>query len=190
VFNTNYVSAANAPTRLDQLIDTKWKHRVALAYPLFGSTATHFLVLNQRWGEVKWLHWCRSLQDNQPLIVDGNSQVVQLVGRGEAWIGLTDSDDVAAGRRNGLPLASRPLGQDGLTIRNSVALVRNAPHPRNARRLMEYLLSQETQDRLAAAGAIQRRPDPATPSPDAIDWEQLLESQEGAISQLKEIFFR
>ena len=59
-------------------------------------------------GEERWQAWCRALQANRPFLVDGNSVVVNLVGRGEAWIGLTDSDDIAAGRRDGLPIAELP----------------------------------------------------------------------------------
>ena len=35
---------------------------------------------------------------NKPFLVDGNSVVVKLVGKGEAWVGLTDSDDIADGQ--------------------------------------------------------------------------------------------
>ena len=31
-----------------------WRGKVALAYPLFGTTATHFLALRQRWGDDAW----------------------------------------------------------------------------------------------------------------------------------------
>ena len=69
------------------------------------------------------------------MTVDGNSVVVQLVGRGEVALGLTDSDDVRAGLRNGLPIAGKPLGQDGMAIRNTLGHIRGAPHPGLANRL-------------------------------------------------------
>ena len=43
-----------------------------------------------------------------------------MVGRGDAWIGLTDSDDLAVGLRQGLPLVSIPLNQELCPIVNSV----------------------------------------------------------------------
>jgi len=48
--------------------------------------------------------------------VDGNSVVVQLVGRGEAWIGLTDWDDIMAVAQ-GFPVTALPLGPESLLIR-------------------------------------------------------------------------
>ena len=77
--------------------------------PQFGTTATHFHALRQHWGDARWEAWCRALAANKPFLVDGNSVVVKMVGRGEAWIGLTDSDDIAAGQAEGLPIAALPM---------------------------------------------------------------------------------
>lgn len=109
IVNTNKVSLAEAPRTLAELTNAAWRGKVALAYPMFGTTATHFLALRQRWGDAPWQAWCRALQANKPFLVDGNSVVVKLVGQGEAWIGLTDSDDIAGGIHEGLPLAAMPL---------------------------------------------------------------------------------
>ena len=115
VINTNLVSLNNAPHSLIDLTYTNWGGKVALAYPQFGTTATHFHALRQLWGESTWLVWCRELVANQAKLVDGNSVVVKLVGRGEAAIGLTDSDDILAGQREGLPVAMLPAGQTFLS---------------------------------------------------------------------------
>ena len=61
------------------------------------------LALRQKWGDEAWSHWCQKLADNGLRTVDGNSAVVQMVGQGDAWIGLTDSDDLAVGLRQRLP---------------------------------------------------------------------------------------
>ncbi|GIT78138.1 MAG: hypothetical protein Ct9H300mP32_5200 [Verrucomicrobiota bacterium] len=108
----------------------QWRGKVVIALPLFGSTATHFQVLRQRWGAAKWQAWCRALSANGVMTVDGNSVVVQLVGRGEVALGpFTDSDDVRPGLRNGLPIAGQPLGRDALIIRNTFGPIRGAPTP-------------------------------------------------------------
>src|SRR5688572_18261688 len=102
IVNTNLVDFVATPTSLAALTNSQWRGKIALAYPLFGTTATHFLALRQHWGAARWEQWCRALHANKPFLVDGNSVVVQFVGRGEALIGLTDSDDVGAGQKNGL----------------------------------------------------------------------------------------
>jgi ABC-type Fe3+ transport system substrate-binding protein len=122
---------------------------------------------------------------NGVMTVDGNSVVVQLVGRGEVALGLTDSDDVRAGLRNGLPIAGKPLGQDGMVIRNTIGHIRAAPHPALARRLAGFLQSPPVRAALVKAGAID--PD-EIPAIKVIAWPSLVEANEQAVSELTSIF--
>ena len=147
VINTNRLSLAAAPRSLLELTNVTWRGKVALAYPQFGTTATHFHALRQHWGDDRWQAWCRGLAANNPLLVDGNSVVVKMVGRGEAWIGMADSDDVAAGQEEGLPLAPLPMSEETLLIPNTVAVVRGAPHPEAAQRLFDYLQRRDVVQR-------------------------------------------
>ncbi len=116
VINTNQLSVASAPHSLIDLTNETWRGKIALAYPQFGTTATHFHALRQHWGDDAWQIWCRALASNKPFLVDGNSVVVKVVAKGEAWIGLTDSDDIADGQREGLPIAACPMNSESLLI--------------------------------------------------------------------------
>ena len=185
VWNTNLLERAELPSSLTALTNVQWRGKVVIALPLFGSTATHFQVLRQRWGAAKWQAWCRALLANGVMTVDGNSVVVQLVGRGEVALGLTDSDDVRAGLRNGLPIAGQPLGRDALIIRNTLGHIRGAPSPDSAKRLAKFLHSPKVHFALAEAGAIDSD-DPATA--DTIAWPGLIELSEQAVSELTSIF--
>ena len=184
VWNTNRLGRTELPPSLAALTNAQWRGRVAIALPLFGSTATHFQVLRQRWGAARWQAWCRALLANGVMTVDGNSTVVQLVGRGEVALGLTDSDDIRAGLRNGLPIAGKPLGQDGLVIRNTLGHIRGAPRPGLANRLAKFLQSPTVRAALVEAGAIDPVETPAT----AIAWPSLVEANELAVSELQSIF--
>ena len=185
VWNTNLLGRAELPSSLTALTNVQWRGKVVIALPLFGSTATHFQVLRQRWGAAKWQAWCRALLANGVMTVDGNSVVVQLVGRGEVALGLTDSDDVRAGLRNGLPIAGQPLGRDALIIRNTLGHIRGAPSPDSAKRLAKFLQSPKVYFALAEAGAIDSD-QPATA--DTIAWPGLIELSEQAVSELTSIF--
>lgn len=189
VINTNHLTPDSAPRSLADLTNTQWHGKIALAYPLFGTTATHFLALRQLWGETAWLKWCQALNANKPFLVDGNSVVVQLVARGEAWIGLTDFDDIAAAQRQALPVAAMPLAQDAFLIPNTVAVLRDAPHPAAAQQLFDYLQSKPVLEKLAALGALEGLQPDGSPVLNP-DWNSLLENLEPATTQLKEIFLR
>jgi len=191
VVNTNLLAAARLPHSLLELTNSVWRGKVALAYPLFGTTATHFLALRAKWGDAAWQSWCRALAANRPLLVDGNSVVVKLVGRGEALVGLTDSDDIAAGQREGLPVAALPLDADSLWIPNTVALVRNAPHAASAERLAGYLQGRRVVDKLIAAHALEGDSMTELNSPRRKpDWLVMLRDLETSTTLLKDIFLR
>ena len=188
VINTNLIQLAHAPRSLASITNAEWGGKVALAYPLFGTTATHFLALRQHWGAQRWEAWCRALQANKPFLVEGNSVVVNFVGRGEAWIGLTDSDDVAAGLRSGLPIASLPLTDESLLISNTVAIIRGARNQRSGELLSAFLQEQSTMERLIAAGALEGSQPPERGL--VVDWSQLLNDLDSATETLRAVFVR
>jgi iron(III) transport system substrate-binding protein len=188
VINTNLVSAAKVPSSLASLTNAEWRGKIALAYPLFGTTATHFLALRQYWGPQHWEGWCRALQANKPLLLEGNSTVVNFVGRGEAWIGLTDSDDITAGQRSGLPVAALALTAESLFIPNTVALIRGSRSPEAADELGAFLQRPETIQRLIAAGALEGSQAPRAGL--MVDWGTLLSDLDSATDTLRAIFVR
>ena len=189
VVNTNFVNP-NAPINLKQLTSPQWKGRIAIAYPLFGTTAAHFMSLRAAWGKDAWEQWCRDLVKNKALIVDGNSAVVRLVGMGEAWLGLTDFDDATVGLRKQLPIKMLPLTQEFSVIANSVALIRDGPNPQNARRFQEYLQRRQTQERLLALGALEGIAPPEKTAFLETDWESVLDDFETTYAWLSETFLR
>lgn len=198
MINTNHVAWGGAvagrpapPAGLSELTNAVWRGRVALAYPLFGTTATHFLALRQHWGQAQWEAWCRALAANRPLLVDGNSVVAKLVARGEAWVGLTDSDDIAAVQREGAPVVALPLTGESLLIPNTVAVVRGAPHPEAAEQLFTWLQRPAVAVRLVAAGALEGT-ETAVPGVKTLqpDWDRLVAEIEPGTTRLKEIFVR
>jgi iron(III) transport system substrate-binding protein len=191
VINTNKLSESTAPHSLSELTNSTWRGKVALANPQFGTTATHFQALRQHWGEANWETWCRTLAANKPLLVDGNSVVVKFVAQGDALVGLTDSDDIADGQREGLPVLALPLTEELLLIPNTVGVVRNAPHPQAAERLFEFLQQRVVVERLVSARALEgvSMSEVAIPTL-KVNWESLLRDLEPATAKLNEIFLR
>ncbi len=185
VVNTNLV--VTPPASLVELTNSTWKGKLAVAYPLFGTTATHFLVLRQQWGPHAWERWCRALHSNNPILVDGNSVVVQMVGRGEAAVGLTDSDDIAAGQRQGMPIQAKPLDENALLIPNTIALVRKTSRNPKAEQLFEYLQSESVHKALVNVSALEES---SSQKGIEVDWSKLLEDIEPATATLKQVFLR
>src|SRR5208283_3779027 len=187
---TNLLTAASAPRSFSDATNALWRGKAALAYPLFGTTATHFHALRQHWGDAAWQDWCRALAANKPFLVDGNSVVVKMVGRGEAWFGFTDSDDIAGAQREGLPVAAMPVTEETLFIPNTVGVIRNCPHPAAAQRLYEYLSKPEVSQRLADWRALEGAtlPPATAASGLTVDWNELLQNLDSVTMETKEIF--
>ncbi len=191
VINTNLVSIADAPRSLLELTNETWRGKVALAYPQFGTTATHFLALRQLWGNERWDAWCRALAANKPFLLDGNSVVVKLVGRGEAAVGLTDSDDIAAGQTEGWPLLALPMNEETLLIPNTVAVIRGAPHPQAADALFEFLQKPDVARQLVAVNALEGTSMGSVKTRTLhVNWSALLRDLQPVTAQLNEIFLR
>ena len=138
--------------RLADLLEVRWKGKVAIADPRFGTTGSHFAALLASWGEERYRGFLEGLLANEVQIVAGNSVSRDRVLSGEALFGLTDTDDVEVARRAGDSIAESFLPAEGtLVLPNTVSLVAGAPHPEEAGALIAFLLSPEIEARLAAS---------------------------------------
>ena len=157
-YNTRTVTPGDAPQSIFDLSDSKWEGQVAMADPRFGSTSFHVAALYALAGDDKMDDFFRRLKANGVRIVDGNSVVRDLVARGDAKVGLTDTDDVNVAVENGQPIAMVLPDRNGLGVPvmpNMVSLIANAPHGEEARQLIDYLLSADVERRLAQSEAAQ-----------------------------------
>jgi iron(III) transport system substrate-binding protein len=157
-YNTKLVKQQEAPRSVFDLADPKWRGQVAMADPRFGSTAFHVAALYALAGDEKIDDFFRRLKANDVRVVDGNSVVRDLVARGEAKVGLTDTDDVNVALEDGQPIAMVLPDEEGLGVPvmpNMVSLIANAPHPDEGRKLIDYLLSPEVERQLAQSAAVQ-----------------------------------
>jgi iron(III) transport system substrate-binding protein len=158
VYNTTKVAAADAPRSVFDLADPQWKGQVAIADPRFGSTSFHVAALYAEIGDERADEYFRKLKANDVKIVDGNSVVRDMVARGDASVGLTDTDDVNVALEAKQPVAMVLPDRDGIGVPvmpNMVSLVSGSPNPEEGKRLIDYLLSPEVERRLAASEAVQ-----------------------------------
>jgi iron(III) transport system substrate-binding protein len=168
VYNTDHVAAAEAPRSVFHLAEPRWRSRVAIADPRFGSTSFHVSALYAEVGDTRADDYFRRLKANDVKVVDGNSVVRDIVARGDAWVGLTDTDDVNVALEAHLPVAMVLPDRDGIGVPvmpNMVSLIAGAPHAAEARRLIDYLLSPDVERRLAESEAVQIPLHPGVPAP-------------------------
>lgn len=152
IYNTNLLKSSDLPKSIFELTEPQWKGKVALGYPVFGTTATHTAALYATLGQEKTEQFLTDLKNNDVVIVDGNSVVRDMVVEGQLPIGFTDTDDVNVAIQAGKPVKMLYPDRDGLgtlLIPNTVALIKDSPHPEEGKRLIDYLLSREVESKLA-----------------------------------------
>ena len=126
--------------------------RAAIAKPLYGTTLTHYSVLWQRMGRERLTAWHRDWRARGGREANGNAAVKDLVADGACDFGFTDTDDFFEAKDDGKPVAALPVRlDDGATIciPNTVAITHGARHEAEARKLVDYLLSADTELALA-----------------------------------------
>ena len=201
--NRQLVPQAERPDSIEDLADPKWRDRVGIAKPLFGTTATHAAVLFSTLGEAPAKDFFRKLK-GQARIMSGNKQVATAVGRGQLAFGLTDTDDAIIEVEHGQPVDiifpdQDEAGLGTLFIPNTVAIIRGGPHEQNARQLVDYLLSPDVEQSLAEGQSAQiplnravtkvPRVLPATPIRWMdVDFEAAADAWENAEAFLRDLF--
>ncbi len=163
VVNTKLVPEAERPRSLLDLTDARWKGKVVMARPQFGTTATQAACLFEVLGADRAKEFYRGLAANDVQLAPGNKQVAEWVGRGRtptghvAAVGMTDTDDALGEMENNPDVAmifpDRDAPKDGrmgtLFLPNTVCIIKGGPNPDGARKLVDYLLGEGVEAQLA-----------------------------------------
>ncbi|MCH2144698.1 MAG: extracellular solute-binding protein [Phycisphaerales bacterium] len=169
-----------------ELADPRWKGRIAMADPRFGTTSGHLGAMKAYWirdgRPERFDDWVDGLAGNEvAILTTGNAGVVEAVAAGRYDIGMTDTDDVWAARERGFDVAliyprhasADRVGGGTLLIPNTVARIVGGPNPEGAHALARWLLSEEVEDLLARSSShnIRLRSDGTDPYdvPDVLD---------------------
>lgn len=150
----------NPPTSILAYVDPAWRGRGVLANPLFGTTTTEMAALASLWGMDRLVSFLDDARANGVAVSTSNGESADLVAQGAYAFSLVDVDDAVSRRRQGQPVEmiypdQGPQELGTLLLPNAALLVRGGPHPDNGRRLIDYLLSVETEQKLAASDAAQ-----------------------------------
>jgi iron(III) transport system substrate-binding protein len=190
IVNTRLVSEAETPGSIFDLADERWKGKIGIAKPLFGTTATHAVCLFAKLGPDRAKQFFLDLKKNDVQILSGNKQVALDVSSGTLPLGLTDTDDAIGELEKGLPvvlvyLDSGPNELGTLFIPNTLCALKKSPNPDAAEQLADYLLSAEVESALARGPSAQiplnpsvtveaRVATPATVHAMEVDWNEAM----------------
>jgi iron(III) transport system substrate-binding protein len=140
--------------------DPRWKGKSVIANPLFGTTTAEIAALFTLWGDKKAKEFMADMKNNRVAIATSNGESTDFVAAKQYDFSLVDSDDAVNRMRQGKPIAMvyPDQGENEIgcfIVPNATVLISGAPHPGAARRLIDYLLSGETERKLAFADCAQ-----------------------------------
>jgi iron(III) transport system substrate-binding protein len=167
-FNPRLISRTAAPKNYDEYLRPQFKSQIAVnrgvPYPLTGMVSLR--------GEEQGIAYFKKLSQQDLRLVEGYTHTVNLMAAGEypltAFMQVSKLD---AMKRKETPVDWLPSAPTLATI-STVAMVKNPLHPAAAQLLIDFYLSAEGQQALAAAGKIPLRRGVKSPSRDV---DQLIE---------------
>lgn len=158
MYNKKLISTDSLPKSIVDIINPQYKGRFTLANPLFGTTTFHVAAVFTVWGDEKARQWMNDLRKNDVVIASSNGDVKKRVMNGEVAYGFTDTDDVFEAMKESSDVdfvfLDQQTGGDGtLIMPNAISLIKGAPNTENAKKFIDYLLSSETETKLAKSCA-------------------------------------
>lgn len=150
VYNTDQVEAKDAPRRLSDLADPKWRGRFAIS----NNTPPPLDILALHMGKEGVVDLTRDLLANEPRFKAGPPAVVGAIASGEVPVGVAGYTALAESlKKKGAPLAWVPLEQ--LPIGPLfVFMLKDSPHPNLGKLFLAWLVTegqeiQEQQENLS-----------------------------------------
>lgn len=204
IAHTQYINDTNKPASLEDMKGRAFKDHITIADPRFGTTGPHLAALYTLWGEEKFRQYLKALKENKIDVAQSNGQTRDKVASGEKWIGFTDTDDANDAFVEKRPVVmiypnqkDKDIGT--LIIPNSVMLIKGAKHTDAAKRLINYLISEKTESKLAYAKSAQMPllPDVDRPSNVAdikqikamdVTWDKVYDNLQQTLSIASEYF--
>ncbi len=158
--NTEMVTAAEAPKTLQDLLDPKWRGRIAWTNDPTTTGAPGFIgsVLTSM-GQQAGMAYLKQLAQQRIVNVPGSQRVVldQVIGGQYPLALMTFNYHSVISANDGAPVRWLPV-EPAVEVPNPVGLIRNAPHPNAAKLLIEYVLSGEGQRVLRDANYLPANP--------------------------------
>jgi iron(III) transport system substrate-binding protein len=146
-YNSQKITAAEAPRGWKDLLDPKWRDRLVTAHPGYsGVIATHVLALVHLHG---WDYF-KALAQNKPMLVQSAVDPAGIVASGERPVAVNGGDyNFYQAKKKGNPVEI-VFPKEGVPLVVSPSAITSfAPHPNAARLFTDFIFSRDVQQVLA-----------------------------------------
>jgi len=152
MYNTDQLTAEQAPTSIQALTDPKWAGRVAAANSTNGAMQAHIATLITRTSSTAVQTLLTGLVKNNVTFFGGHTDVRKAVGSGEFAVGLVNHYYYELQKREptdnkvGVIFPDQAEGETGLVLNATAAsVVKGGPNTADAQDFVDFLLQPDTQ---------------------------------------------
>jgi len=151
---------SNNPTSILAYTDPRFRGKAVIANPLFGTTTAHVAALFTLWGDERANAFLEGMRNNDVKVVSSNGESADQVAAGSFQFVLADSDDIQSRQKQGGTVEGIYPDQEAnalgcFIVPNALVLIKGGPHAEAGNKLIDYLLSRETEKKLALSDAAQ-----------------------------------
>jgi iron(III) transport system substrate-binding protein len=139
-YNNSLVSEKDAPKKWTDLLDPKWKDKIAIGHPAFsGYVGTWVVLMRKLYG---WDYFVK-LEKNKPQIGRSVNDTVTMLNAKERSVAAGPEATTLLSRDKGNPLGVIYPTDGTLLMVSPSGIPKNAPAPNAAKLFVEFLLDKE-----------------------------------------------
>jgi iron(III) transport system substrate-binding protein len=153
-YNTQLVARDQAPKSWEDLLDPKWKGKIALDEENFS----WYGAMTQKWGKEKTQRYMRALAKQDIQLRNGQTLIAQLMAAGEFSVAMVLAHRIEKMKEQGAPVAWVTTLDPVTVSLHPIGIAAKAPHPNAAKLFVDFILSKDGQQLLLSIERTPARP--------------------------------
>jgi iron(III) transport system substrate-binding protein len=153
-YNTQLVAREQAPKSWEDLLDPKWKGKIALDEENFS----WYGAMTQKWGKQKTQRYMRALAKQDIQLRNGQTLIAQLMAAGEFSVAMVLAHRIEKMKEQGAPVEWVTTLDPVTASLHPIGIAAKAPHPNAAKLFVDFILSKDGQQLLLSIERTPARP--------------------------------
>jgi len=153
-YNTKLVPKEHAPRNWDDLLDPRWKGKIAMDDEMYS----WYAAMAVAWGRERAERFMKTLAKQDIQLRSGQTLIAQLMAAGEFHMGMALAHRIERMKEQGAPV-EWVTTLDPITVSlHPIGVAAKAPHANSAKLFIDFVLSKEGQQLVLAIGRTPSRP--------------------------------
>lgn len=154
MYNKNLVKPEEAPKRWADLLEPRWKGKIAFANPSASASSYEALVnmlfaMGKGKPDAGWDYVKKLIANLNGKLLGGSGAVYKGVADGEYAVGITFEEPGARYIRQGAPVGVVYPTEGTVVEADAVAIIKGAKNLENAKKFVDFITSKATQTKIA-----------------------------------------